>query len=512
MKRHYTSVPNVLATAVSVRTVQVREFSPVRWLAVLLLCCYPRATHAQTAVPLAQSASLPEGSPASVGSPLPTVPAVPKEPAVDDPMLVPPPRPQRELANWNEAAIELRARSTSLATAYAEVVKAEAQSRIALATLLPSINGNATATHQFITNKITTITSVNPTTNVPTTLTTYSPPTDYISGSVTLVQDLIDAKAWYDLRTAHAAEVVQRLSVESAKRTMTLSLATSMVAVVTAERVAEINRIALRSALELLNLTKLKKSWARPPAWTSCMLTRMWRPLVRQLSRGMNHCARRGKHLGLALGEAQQVGVASGLNLDGVLDSVGQACRRLNNSNDRPELAQARQQLAVAERGIHSAELSFLPTLKAQSTVSSSTLNPGAAPRTTWNILAVLTVPIWDGGARYGTLRTARAVRDEAGYSLEATRRSVTIEVEQARRSVEVAEQSVAVARNAAVLAARNDELTRISYRLGQGVTSFELVAAAVALQQAQVQLAVQEFGVVGARLSALLTMARCTE
>ena len=103
-------------------------------------------------------------------------------------------------------------------------------------------------------------------------------------------------------------------------------------------------------------------------------------------------------------------------------------------------------------------------------------------------------------------------MRDEAGYSIEATRRSVTIEVEQARRSVEVAEQSVAVARNAAVLAARNDELTRISYRLGQGVTSFELVAAAVALQQAQIQLAVQEFGVVGARLSALLTMARCTE
>ena len=371
MKRHYTSVPNVLATAVSVRTVQVREFSPVRWLAVLLLCCYPRATHAQTAVPLAQSASLPEGSPASVGSPLPTVPAVPKEPAVDDPMLVPPPRPQRELANWNEAAIELRARSTSLATAYAEVVKAEAQSRIALATLLPSINGNATATHQFITNKITTITSVNPTTNVPTTLTTYSPPTDYISGSVTLVQDLIDAKAWYDLRTAHAAEVVQRLSVESAKRTMTLSLATSMVAVVTAERVAEINRIALRSALELLNLTKLKKSLGTATGLDVVHADQNVATARATIVTGDESLRQAREALGLALGEARQVGVASGLNLDGVLGSVGQACRRLNNSNDRPELAQARQQLAVAERGIHSAELSFLPTLKAQSTVSS---------------------------------------------------------------------------------------------------------------------------------------------
>ena len=61
-------------------------------------------------------------------------------------------------------------------------------------------------------------------------------------------------------------------------------------------------------------------------------------------------------------------------------------------------------------------------------------------------------------------------------------------------------------------LAARNDELTRTAYRLGQGITSFELVAAAVALQQAQVQLAVKEFGAVGARLSALIAMANCSE
>jgi outer membrane protein TolC len=106
----------------------------------------------------------------------------------------------------------------------------------------------------------------------------------------------------------------------------------------------------------------------------------------------------------------------------------------------------------------------------------------------------------------------ARANRDEAAYSLESNRRSINVEVEQARRGVQVAEQALAVARTAADLAARSDELTRTAYRLGQGTTSFELVAAAQALQQAQIQLAVKEFGVVGARLSALLTMASCSE
>ncbi len=501
-----TVAPSALPLGAKTLGKRARTTSLVCWLVLAWGC--PCASAAQTEPPAAQGPAASEAG----ASPAANLPASPVVPVVDDAMLVPPLRPQRELSNWNEAVVELRSRSTNLATAYAEVVKAEAQSRIALAALLPTINGSATATHQFITNRVTQITNVNTSNNTQTTLTTTTPASDYITGNVTLVQDVIDAKAWHDLGTARAAEVVQRLGVESVRRTMTLSLATSIVAVVTAERVAEINRIALRSALELLDLTNKKKTLGTATGLDVVRAQQNVATARATIVTGDESLRQAREALGLALGEAQQVAVASTMKIDGVLDSIGQYCHRLNNSNDRPELAAARQQLAVTERGIRSVELSFLPTLKGQSTVSSSTLNPGAAPRTTWNIQAVLTVPIWDGGARYGSLRSARAVRDEAGYSFEAMRRSVTIEVEQARRSVEVAEQSVAVARNAAVLAARNDELTRISYRLGQGVTSFELVAAAVALQQAQVQLAVQEFGVVGARLTALLTMARCTD
>ena len=509
MKRSNETVGKAVAAVTKMNGVQARKFASVRWMVVLLCVFCPDVTHAQAPATVVPSPAEPQGSPASIASPPTNPQAMPSEPAVDDPMLAPPPRPQRELADWNEAAVELRARSISLATAYAEVSKAEAQSRIALAALLPSINASATATHQFITNKVTSSQGGN---GVPITKTLTTPSSDYINGNITLVQDLIDAKAWHDLGTARAAEVVQRLGVENVKRTMVLSLATSMVAVVTAERVAEINRIGLRSALELLNLTNRKRALGAATGLDTVRAEQNVAQSRSAIVSGDESLRQAREALGLALGEPRQVAVTSALKLDGVLQSVGQTCHSLNNSQDRPELAAARQQLAVAERGIRSVELSFLPTLKAQSAVSSSTLDPGASPRTTWNIQAVLSVPIWDGGARYGSLRSARANRDEAAYSIESTQRSITIEVEQARRAVQVAEQSVAVARNSAALATRNDELTRIAYRLGQGTTSFELVAAAVALQQAQVQLAVQEFGVVGARLTALLAMARCSD
>ncbi len=417
MMRPNEAVHKAVTAISKLNGVRILKFSSVRWMAAMLLSLCPELARAQAPAAVSPGPTVQEGTPASMAPAPSNTSAMPSEPAVNDPMLTPPPRPQRELADWNEAAVELRARSISLATAYAEVTKAEAQSRIALAALLPSINATATATHQFITNKVTSSQGGNGT-PVDKTLTT--PSSDYINGNITLVQDLIDAKAWHDLGTARAAEVVQRLGVENVKRTMILSLATSMVAVVTAERVAEINRIGLRSALELLSLTNRKRALGAATGLDTVRAEQNVEQSRSAIVSGDESLRQAREALGLALGESRQVAVTSALKLDGVLQSIGQSCHPLNNTLERPELAAARQQLVVTERNIRSVELSFLPTLKAQSTVSSSTLDPGAAPRTTWNIQAVLSVPIWDGGVRYGSLRSARATRDEAGYTIES--------------------------------------------------------------------------------------------
>jgi multidrug efflux system outer membrane protein len=79
----------------------------------------------------------------------------------------------------------------------------------------------------------------------------------------------------------------------------------------------------------------------------------------------------------------------------------------------------------------------------------------------------------------------------------------------QARRNVEVARESLRVAKEARDLAFEVDRLTRAGYQTGKG-TSLELVASAVALRQAEVNLALEELGLVQARLSSLLTLATC--
>jgi outer membrane protein TolC len=185
------------------------------------------------------------------------------------------------------------------------------------------------------------------------------------------------------------------------------------------------------------------------------------------------------------------------------------ACQAAPPVDDRADVQAARSKRTVAERNITDVKLQFAPTINAQSTLATTTASSSLAPNTTWNIQGVLSIPLWEGGARYGALRENRALADEALQNLEALRRKATIEVEQARRNVTVAEQSQKVASDARALAAETDRLTQAAYREGQG-TSLELVVAASALRQAEITLALRDFDVVKARVAAILALANC--
>jgi outer membrane protein TolC len=163
----------------------------------------------------------------------------------------------------------------------------------------------------------------------------------------------------------------------------------------------------------------------------------------------------------------------------------------------------------VAHRGVTDVKYQFAPTVNFQSSVSTTTLDTGAQPNTTWNVQAMLVVPIWDGGARYGNLRDAHTKEDVAVQNLEASRRKAAIEVTQARRGVTVSEDKRRVAAAARDLAAETDRLTRLAFQEGRG-TSLELVAAAQALRESEIQLALRDFELVKARVLAVLALASC--
>lgn len=469
----------------------------------------PAAGQPPPPTPVAPPSPMPAGTPnvstaPSSAAPLLAPSPIPSAPNVDDAMLEPAPPAKREIKSWAEAVQLVRARSTDLATAYAEVRRAEGQTRTALAAVLPTVNGTATLPHQFLTRETTTLVNGGGTKTIET------PTGDFISVGISAQQSLVNVQNWHSIGTAKQNEKSQVLSAEDTNRTITLAVAQAIVGVVAAERVAELNRVGLRSALERRDLTSRKRTLGVATGLDVVRADQDVSSARATLVTGDESLRKAREALGLTVGIPDQVGVPAGLKLDDVVTSAEQTCPRVGTLAERPDIAAQQKKIEIAERNVHNVELSFLPTLSASSTFSTSTVPPTSGPPATWSISAVLSVPIWDGGARYGSLRVNRALRDESEFALTGQVRSATVQVEQARRSITVAQASRDVAQQTRDLASQVDLLTQTAYRAGQG-TSLELVVAASALRQAEISLALREFDVVSARLDALFALARCT-
>ncbi|HEY1694597.1 MAG TPA: TolC family protein [Polyangiaceae bacterium] len=459
------------------------------------------------------------GAPAPVLAPTlpaPTVSAagglaLPPPPPVSDPMLAPVPAPKRVIGSWQEALGYLRQRSTDLKIAMDQVLQAEAQTRIALAQYLPSIGAgtapaSASATHQFLVNRTSSGLGF---TGSGITNTTTLPLQNTGSASAQIEQTVLNVQAFDQISIDELNEDATRMSVDDKKRTLALSLANQIVAVVTAERSADINRVGLKVALEQLEIAKRKQTLGAANGLDVVRAQQNAANARATLVSGDETLREAREALGIAIGFPEETGVAPNVNVDGLADSALSSCHVVKSVDDRPDIAAAETNLGVAKRNLRNVWYSFLPTVIVQSTVSASSPAPTSYPNPTWNIQGVISVPIWDGGVRYGNLRNARAAQDIAAQQLESLRRQAIIQVQQAQRQLDVAQVSDKVAIEQRDLAAQNDVMTQTAYMAGQG-TSLELVTASEAHRQAELNLALADFNVVKARLLALLALATC--
>jgi outer membrane protein TolC len=422
-------------------------------------------------------------------------------------MLAPVPAANKSVSNWEDVLGLIRARSTELRIAYAAVERAEGQSRIALAGALPSLNGTGTLRKELLT-RTTTNQFTTPTGTIVQRVETPSPDVVGIA-ALTLSQPIFAPRAWYGIKTAHMGEDVARMSVEQTKRGIAANVASTVLAVVTAERVAELNRIGLRAALERLDLAARKRALGAATGLDVLRAQQDVEAARATLVSGDESLRQQREALGLALGLSEAVGVSANISLDGMQQTANQICKPAGSIDERADVAVARGQTELANRGVGDVKWQFSPTINAQSTLATTSVASNVAPATTWNIQGVLTIPFWEGGARYGLLRQAESEVDRTENLLVQTRRSVTIEIAQAIRAVSVAESARNVAADARKLAAEVDRLTQAGYLEGQG-TSLELVIAAQALRQADITLALREFELVRAHILAILSQANC--
>lgn len=454
-------------------------------------------TAASSGLALGQVA--PSDAPAAPAAPSAKPPSI----VVEDPLLQPVPAAPHELASFQDALDIINARSTNLQIAIAEVARAEAVKRQTVGQALPQINATGQATVNVIRGEVQTI---DPDTGRRTTLLLPRSPTAL--AQLTLSQPILAPRTWYAIGTAKRNIEAAKLGIAEARREVLIQVANAVVNVVTAERIAEINRVGLRSSLERLELTRRLHELGSGTLLDVVRADQDAALARSTLISGDETLRQAREALGLALGHDAAFGVPQSISLNDFEASARAICTP-GRPDERSDVLVAKAILDVNERGVTDAKLAYSPTAVVSTTASYSSELLATNEPYAWSILGVLTVPIWDGGSRYGATRAAKALVEEQRARVEATVRSSTIDAEQALRVTSVAENLMRQSQQTRDLSAEVARLTLIAYQAGTG-TSFDLVNSAQQARQADLDLAVKEFNLVKARLAALLATANC--
>jgi outer membrane protein, multidrug efflux system len=451
--------------------------------------------------------AVPPGAPAAPATPVPPTPAQaaePQLPEINDPMLVPVPPPKNVLSSWQQALQLARSRNSSLQIAKSQADLARAQARVSLAESLPGLLGKGGIQHHLLRGERANLFPPPPTVTVP------DPATTWQAG-LELSVPVFAPQSWYDYGTAKQNERALRLSTKETERIVLGTIATQIVEVVTAERLSEVSRVSLRSALSTNDLTS-KRQRLGAGTMLDVLRTEQEVELARAQVVSADEALRRSREsLGLALGSSEAWGLRPDIRLDTLGADARSSCRPEPNVNSRPDVRAAQASVVVADRNVSSINRAYLPTVNFVSSLyylSHDEISPNNE-HVTWTIGGVLQWVLYDGGARYGTKeankRQATIVREQ----LAETKRNASIEVTQAMRGIEVSEANLKVSRRSRDIAKETARLSRVAYENGTG-TSFDLVDTGRRLREAELDLAIKEFDVLRARISALLALATC--
>jgi outer membrane protein, multidrug efflux system len=432
--------------------------------------------------------------------------ATPTPAAPADPLLTPLPAESETITSFDEALNRLRQGSDTLEIAAARARAAAAQSRQALAALLPLVQGTASVTHDLL-NPDSPATPGGSFAGASTSgAGTFTTPLGV--GQLSARVPLIDVALWQSRAAARAGAAASAAQEADTERTLVLALASTLIGVLSAERAATLSQAGLSNALEREHLvlrTLELGTGTRLDLARAQQDTRLARSDVLV---GRERAVQARESLGVLLGANGPVGVTTGLDLERFFQGARRLCQVVATAQ-RPDVAAARLQHQASQELVDAARADYFPSLALQSAATALTVSPGPLRVPSWTVTAVLDVPLWDGGGRGARLDERRQLARAAERQALLTAREAAVDQVRARRGVQVATALLAESQASRDLALEADRMTRKSFEAG-AATSLEMVQSAQLLRQAELALAARQFELHSARFAALVSEATC--
>lgn len=417
----------------------------------------------------------------------------------------PVPVPSKMLASWREALVLASAQDPDYSVALLEVDRQKGVARQTLAGTLPTITATGNVTFNLIQADVQGFD-----TGTGSVVTRTVPASPTASAGISLRQPLIAPRVWWAIGTADEQVKLAETSVQNRQRVLVAALADAIVTEVTAERIAEVNRVGLRAAEERLRLQKRRRTLG---AGSDLDIVRYEQDVVAakaSYDSGDETLVQARERLGLLLGSTEGVGVKPDISIDEIKSTLGKICKK-GQLVDRSDLQVLIKQKEISERALTDADLMYAPTADLLANFNYSSEQIIGDGHASFSIQGVLTVPIWDGGARYGVRRSAEAVVKQQSERIDGAVRSAKVEMTQSERAVQVAQNAQSIAERNRDLAKTSDRLVQVAFEEGGNVTSFDLVDAARRVREAELQLTVRELELVRAKIAALLADSNCS-
>lgn len=352
----------------------------------------------------------------------------------------------QEKLSMEEAVRRAVVRSVSSIVAEQEIVRAQGILQEDRAQSLPTIGLNGTYT-RFDSAR-----------NAP-------PSKNQLAANANITIPLIAPQRW--LFWSHAADQVNvaKLSAEDARREVAVLTARLYLGVMAQHRLVQIDTQARDAAK-----AHLEDAHARYEVGSGNRLdeVRAGQELATDesaLALARSSLVRAMEALGALVGEEGPVDVQDNLMLPEPQSEV----RAMEDAQSlRPDIRAQKERAGAARRVLRDSYADYLPLLQGVVQPFYQHPAPTTAPSETgWQASLVLSIPLFDGGARYGLRRERSALFEESKAQLEGLLRQARSDVRTAFESVRRADESVRSAREAARLAHEALDMTMLAYHEG---------------------------------------------
>ena len=359
-----------------------------------------------------------------------------------------PPAPPMERLTLEEAVRRAIARNPTALIAEEEIHRAEGIVKEVRAGSFPTLTANAAATRIDDTRTVGSVVT----------------PLNYRNANVNLTIPVFAPQRWLAWKNSGAQVEIARLSADDARRAVAVATARTYISVMAQHRLVQITIQARDGARAHLEDAHARFEVGSGNRLDEVRAAQEVATDEAQLAQAQAGLSRAREALGVLVGADGPIEVGEQLALP-ALPAPEDALR--DAEDKRPDVLASKRRTESAHDVLRDSWADYMPLLSAVAQPFYNSPATPALPETGWQAQLVLSIPLFDGGFRYGARRERSALFEESKAQLEGLLRLARSEVRAAFESVRGADDSLRSARQAARLAHQALDMSTLAYREG---------------------------------------------